>query len=129
MGRKYIGFELDRKYADISQQKLKQIKPNYRIGENWVSFYLRDIATIRNNDWKNLEQYFTIPNPLRTIDYQRAELKNRFLIPRDFEFQVQEDVEEINIIVPKTSVAIPQREKVVAYVAAAANFNGYMQEV
>jgi len=129
LGRKYIGFELDRKYADISQQKLKQVIPNYRIGENWVSFYLRDIATIRNNDWKKLEQYFAIPNPLRTIDYQRAELKNRFLIPRDCEFAIQEDVEEINIIVPKTSVAIPQREKVVAYVAAAANFNGYMQEV
>jgi len=38
LGRKYIGFELDKEYAEISQLKLKQVKPNSKIGENWVVF-------------------------------------------------------------------------------------------
>ncbi|MDR0612944.1 MAG: site-specific DNA-methyltransferase [Dysgonamonadaceae bacterium] len=60
LGRQCFGFELDEKYAEISQQKLEQVVPNFRIGDNWVSFYLNDIATIRNNDWENLLQYFNI---------------------------------------------------------------------
>jgi len=52
------------------------------------SFYLKDIATIRNNDWKNLEQYFSIPSPKKTIDYLKVELNNKCLIPQNFEFQV-----------------------------------------
>jgi site-specific DNA-methyltransferase (adenine-specific) len=129
LGRKYIGFELDKKYAKISQEKLEQIKPNYKIGESWVSFYLKDIATIKNNDWGKLEQYFTIPNPARTIDYQKVELKNKFLIPRDLEFQTTDEIEteerKIFTITPK----VPQREKVVAFVAAAANYSVYREEV
>jgi site-specific DNA-methyltransferase (adenine-specific) len=85
LGRKYIGFEIDEEYAEISKQKLKQIKPNFKIGESWVSFYLHDIVTIRNNDWAKLQQYFTIPTPIRTIDYRKIELRNKNLIPKDFE--------------------------------------------
>ena len=46
-----------------------------------LAFYLKDIMTIRNNDWSNLEKYFIIPNPLRSIDYERAKLKDKKLIP------------------------------------------------
>jgi site-specific DNA-methyltransferase (adenine-specific) len=75
LGRQYIGFELDEKYAEISKQKLEQISPNFKIGESWVSFYLNDIATIRNNDWESLEKYFNVPKPIRTIDFQKTTLK------------------------------------------------------
>ena len=44
LGRRYIGFEIDEKYVEISQQKLKKVKPNFKIGESWVSFYLKDIV-------------------------------------------------------------------------------------
>jgi hypothetical protein len=44
---------------------------------------LRNIATIRNNDWEKLEPFFTIPNPVRAVDYQKVELKNKFLIPKE----------------------------------------------
>lgn len=81
LGRKYIGFELDTKYVEISLEKLEHTKPNFKIGGSWVSFYLKDIITIRNVDWSNLEKYFIIPNPLRSIDYERAKLKNKKLIP------------------------------------------------
>ena len=86
LGRRYIGFEIDEKYVEISQQKLKQVKPNFKIGESWVSFYLKDIATIRNNDWQNLETYFDVPNPIKSIDFQKTTLKKNIVIPSDFEY-------------------------------------------
>lgn len=81
LGRKYISFELDKKYVEISQQKLERTEPNYKLGESWVSFYLKDIVTIRNNDWNNLAKYFSIPNPLRNIDFEQAKLIDKKLLP------------------------------------------------
>ena len=72
------------------------IKPNFKIGNNWVSFYLKDIVTIRNNDWNNLEQYFNIPNPIRTIDYQKTTLKQNVIIPKEIEFNLQNENEVEN---------------------------------
>ncbi|MGB4415220.1 MAG: DNA methyltransferase, partial [Paludibacter sp.] len=85
LGRKYIGFELDKKYVEISQQKLERTEPNYKLGESWVSFYLNDIVTIRNNDWNNLAKYFSIPNPIRNIDFERAKLIDKKLLPKELE--------------------------------------------
>jgi len=92
LGRKYIGFELDKKYVEISQQKLKRTEPTYKLGESWVSFYLNDIVTIRNNDWNNLAKYFSIPNPLRNIDFERVKLIDKKLIPK--EPDIEKDVFE-----------------------------------
>ena len=92
LGRNYICFEIDEQYAGISQQKLDQVIPNSKIGDTWVSFYLRDIATIRNNDWTKLEHYFSIPDPIRAIEYQKIEIKNKLLIPKDFEFQLSNEI-------------------------------------
>ena len=119
-------FELDEKYAEISQQKLEQVKPNFKIGETWVSSYLKDIVTIRNNDWEKLEQYFTIPEPIRAIDYQKVALKSKSLIPKDFEFQVEENEVFKRVIVPFMPI-IPKREKVAAYAAATANYSVYKE--
>jgi site-specific DNA-methyltransferase (adenine-specific) len=102
LGRKYIGFELDKKYAEISQQKLEQVKPNFKIGEIWVSFYLKDIATIRNNDWHDLQQYFNIPNPARSIDFQKTTLKKGIVIPNDFEYHIEAENE---VIIQQTKTA------------------------
>jgi len=92
LGRKYIGFELDKKYVEISQEKLERTNPNFKIGDSWVSFYLKDIVTIRHNDWKNLEKYFIIPNPLRAIDYERAKLKDKKMIPDENWFPLKNDI-------------------------------------
>jgi site-specific DNA-methyltransferase (adenine-specific) len=85
LGRNYIEFELDKKYAEISRNKLEQVEPNFRIGESWVSFYLNGIVTLRNNDWSSLKEYFVVPTSIRAIDYQRAELKDKKWIPSDSE--------------------------------------------
>ncbi len=85
LGREYIGFELDKEYAEISKRKLEAVEPNYKLGENWVSFYLKDVITIRNNDWDNLRKYFIVPEPMRTIDYNKTKLINDKLIPKEKE--------------------------------------------
>ncbi len=126
LGRRYIGFEIDEKYVEISQQKLKQVKPNFKIGESWVSFYLKDIATIRNNDWQNLETYFDVPNPIKSIDFQKTTLKKNIVIPSDFEYHneaknkiaIEQTKEEKT---PLSPIKIPDyselNPKVVAYAA------------
>ncbi len=98
LGRKYIGFEIDKEYVIISQQKLEQIKPNFKIGKNWVSFYLKDIVTLRNNEWKELEQYFNIPEPSRAIDSQKTTLRDKKLIPVGVEyiFKEESNINKIN---------------------------------
>jgi site-specific DNA-methyltransferase (adenine-specific) len=100
LGRKYIGFELDSKYVEISQKKLEQVESNSKIGESWVSFYLQNIVTIKNNDWVKLEPYFIVPNPIRAIDYQKIKLKDKVLIPKELEFHISaaSKIEEYNIM-------------------------------
>ncbi|GAB4199802.1 MAG: site-specific DNA-methyltransferase [Bacteroidia bacterium] len=88
LGRKYIGFEMDKKYVEISEQKLSKTTPNYKIGESWVSFYLNDIVTIRDKDWIYLAKYFYIPNPLRNIDYERIKIIDKKLVPGDLDIQL-----------------------------------------
>ena len=83
LGRKYIGFELDQFYVDISKEKLEYTKANHKLGESWVSFYLKNIITIKNKDWDSLMKYFNIPKPMKTIDYKKATLINKKLIPTE----------------------------------------------
>ena len=83
LGRKYIGFELDPNYVKISQEKLKYVEPNYKFGDSYVSFYLNNIVTIRNKDWDKLSKYFVIPEPIRTIDFEKIKLKDKKLLPKE----------------------------------------------
>jgi len=85
LGRKYIGFELDKRYVDISKKKLEAVEPNYKLGDSWVSFYLKDIITLRNNDWDKIKEYFIVPEPIKTIDYKKTVLKDKNLIPKEKE--------------------------------------------
>lgn len=81
LGRSYIGFELDETYQTISEKKLENIKPNFKIGKAWVSFYLNEIQTIRNKDWDELSNFFIIPNQRKTIDFKKIIIKDKNLIP------------------------------------------------
>jgi site-specific DNA-methyltransferase (adenine-specific) len=88
---------------------------------------LRDIATIRNNDWTNLEQYFNVPNPVRTIDYQKTSLKKSVIIPQELEYHSKEAEVETEKTVFFDILEIPQR-KIAAY-AAATNYSVYKDEL
>ncbi len=82
LGRKYIGFELDKDYIEISKRKIEVTKENFKLGKSWVSFYLNNVITIRNNDWNELKNYFIIPEPVRNIDFKKVVLKDKKLIPK-----------------------------------------------
>ncbi len=103
LGRKYIGFEIDKEYVEISRQKLEKTEPNYRIGESWVSFYLNEIVTIRDIDWNKLKKYFIIPNPIRNIDFERVKLIDKNLIPKENKFEKIDDFKNEDAIVGKPS--------------------------
>lgn len=81
LGRRYIGFEIDSFYVNVSEKKLKTTKANFKLGESWVSFYLNDVTTIRHKDWDVIKDNFNIPEPIRTIDYKKTVLNSKKLIP------------------------------------------------
>jgi site-specific DNA-methyltransferase (adenine-specific) len=74
--RDFIGFELDQEYARISQDKLQLEKPNSKIGDVWVSFFLDEIVTIRDIDWGLLAQSYFIPESIKDIDHTAIVPKN-----------------------------------------------------
>lgn len=69
LGRRYIGFDLDEKYIDISQKKLDAENICSKIGESWVSVFLKEIVTIRDIDWEDLSPHFIIPSSTRKVEY------------------------------------------------------------
>ncbi|MBI5971332.1 MAG: site-specific DNA-methyltransferase [Deltaproteobacteria bacterium] len=75
LGRNYIGFELDKDYAEITSSKLSREKGYSKIGDAWVSFYLNNIATLRDDDWDYLKQFFIISSKPEQIDYIPITLK------------------------------------------------------
>ncbi len=81
LGRNYIGFELDKEYVNISKEKLKLVEPVFKLGDNWVSFYLKKAKTIRNKDWDKLKNFYNVPDPVKIIDYEVTKLKDKKLIP------------------------------------------------
>lgn len=92
LGRNYIGFELDINYVNISKSKLSNTYPNSRIDKTWVSFYLNEVITVRNNDWEELKQYYNIPYPIRNIDHTKIELKDKSLLPTELDFELNGEI-------------------------------------
>ena len=68
LGRNYIGIELDENYIQIANGNLSDTNEITKIGDSWVSLYLDQVATMRDIDWPDINQYFEIPIPLKTID-------------------------------------------------------------
>jgi site-specific DNA-methyltransferase (adenine-specific) len=77
LGRKFIGIDIDKKYVDITKNKLSQEKPDSKIGKTWVSFYLDEITTIRDIDWEAISKYFSIPHNIKDIDFIKIHLNGR----------------------------------------------------
>lgn len=74
LGRNFIGFEKDKKYCEIANKKVNSEKFISKIGEYWVSFYLNEIVSLREEDWHLLKQYFEIPKDIKNIDTQKIKL-------------------------------------------------------
>jgi site-specific DNA-methyltransferase (adenine-specific) len=74
LGRNYIGFELDKNYLEISEQKLEHVRANSQIDHHWVSFYRNEIMTLRDKDWDDLKKYFIVPDNPRMVEKYKIEL-------------------------------------------------------
>lgn len=80
LGRRYIGLELDKEYVEIAEQKLSEENPNSKLGNSWVSFYLNEVATLRNKDWEEIKEFYWIPDKPEDIDTIPIVLKPNLLI-------------------------------------------------
>jgi len=78
LGRKYIGFELSQPYQKTAEGQLKQDNFSGKVGNSWVGFFRGEPLTIREQDWPDLEQYFSIPKDRKDLDRGRLMLKPEF---------------------------------------------------
>jgi len=77
LGRKYICFDIDEVYTEITEKKLSQEEGNSRIGTVWVSFFSSEVITVRHEDWEELSMFYELPYPNNKIDYIKIDFKNR----------------------------------------------------
>jgi site-specific DNA-methyltransferase (adenine-specific) len=92
LGRRYIGIDIDPKYAEITNRKLEQIEPAM-INGCYVSLFLNSVVTLRDKDWVKIKDYFVIPeNPLELekreicpIHKKRKTMKSKDIIARDIQ--------------------------------------------
>lgn len=92
LGRNYIGFDVDDKYKKISESNLASVEGDSKIGASWVSFYLDEVKTLRNDDWDEISKHFIIPENRKEIDFTKIKLiKKRspslFVFGEDFSHQ------------------------------------------
>ena len=75
LGRSYIGFDIDKKYIEITRGKLEREKPISKIGNIWVSYFLKEVVSVRDKDWRELSQSFLIPDQIEHVDCKKIILK------------------------------------------------------
>lgn len=80
LGRQFIGFDLDAQYVEITKKKLEFEEPISKIGDRWVSFYLDEVVTLRNDDWDYLKEFFYIPPNAEDVDKKPIILKTKIRI-------------------------------------------------
>ncbi|MBN1900116.1 site-specific DNA-methyltransferase [Candidatus Sumerlaeota bacterium] len=78
LGRHFIGIDIDEKYVKITQAKLDKEDSDSKINKSWVSFYLEEPATIRDIDWNDLVDSFSLPEKTRYIDFEKITLCPHF---------------------------------------------------
>lgn len=88
LGRNYIGFELDNKYVSIANHKLRYEQSNSKLGDYWVSFFLKDIITLRDVDWESLSEYYLLPQNNRAVDHTKIEFIDKKKIVKHFDLVI-----------------------------------------
>ncbi len=76
LGRRYVGFEIDEDYVVSSQRKLDQEEEQSKLGNSWVSFFRDEVATIRDQDWSDISNFYNIPSNKKDVDHTKIEIKN-----------------------------------------------------
>lgn len=86
LGRNFIGFELDSNYVSTARNKLNYEKSQSKIGEYWISFFLKDILSLRDKDWEGLSKYYLLPENNREIDHKKIEFAEKKKITKQFDY-------------------------------------------
>ncbi len=76
LGRNYVGIELNTEYVKIAESKLLQETGHSKLGDAWVSIFLKRIITLRDTDWDIIEPYYAIPKDRKSIDFIEIKLKS-----------------------------------------------------
>ncbi len=84
LGRNFMGTDIDANYVQIASDHAKVVQPSSKIGDAWVSLYLDQVATLRNDDWDELQNYFEVPQQAQAID-------NLSIVYRDGKLKAIED--------------------------------------
>jgi site-specific DNA-methyltransferase (adenine-specific) len=75
MGPNLFGSDINKEYIDITMDRVEnKEKSDSKIGSTWVSFFLNELITIRDKDWGTLEEYYTIPQNTKDIDFLKIKL-------------------------------------------------------
>jgi len=61
LGRRYCGFEKDKNYLKIAEDKINKETSSSKLGNSWVSYHLNKVITIRDKDWEDIEKSYNIP--------------------------------------------------------------------
>ena len=67
-------------YLQICETTYNKETKKSKIGDSYISIYLNDVITIRNNDWDNLKNYFCIPDDIKLIDNYKIKIMDQKLI-------------------------------------------------
>lgn len=101
LGRRFIGIDIDKKYVNITKEKLCRESSSSKIDNTWVGFYLDEIVTIRNKDWEELSKYFLIPENIKDIDFTKVKFeKQTRLLNSKKRCRNNKKVHKIKIVTP-----------------------------
>lgn len=67
LGRRYMGVEIDKSYADIATHWLQEVEET-KLGDAWVSIYRNQVATLRDKDWPLIAPHYYLPANPRDVD-------------------------------------------------------------
>lgn len=74
--RKFIGFDIDPKYIEITNRKLEQVEPTI-INGCYVSIFLDKVITVRNKDWEIVKNAFFIPSDPLKLEKREIQLRDQ----------------------------------------------------
>ena len=70
LGRRYIGIDIDNKYINIAEERLKSVIQT-KIDNCYVSIYNKEIITIRDKDWKTLFSNHSFVFSVKNISHNK----------------------------------------------------------
>jgi site-specific DNA-methyltransferase (adenine-specific) len=104
LGRKYIGFEIDSTYVKVARKKLSNTRIISKIDKMFVSIYRNEVITLRDNDWKSLKKYFSIPRNRKLIDKKKIFLKDKNILRKN-----QSEIEMNRPAIKKSVIKAPNK--------------------